>query len=162
MFKITSTQPINWSWASFALVKGENTFPSRQSVPTELWPKLKRFRDLDILKFESEFDDDGKLVAHESDKIVLEQLSELQLFQMSKADLAELAKANSINVAPAEGLTEPSKKSLIEALVAKLPKPEPEPEPGGVTVDPTGGDKAVVTNKRGAGKPVTSSTEIKS
>lgn len=122
MFKITSTQPINWTWASFALVKGENTFPSRQSVPAELWPKLKRFRDLEILEF------DGEPAAGD-DKIVLEELTELHLFQMSKADLAELAKANGLTVAPAEGLDEPSKKLLLDALVAKLPAPPASEDP---------------------------------
>jgi hypothetical protein len=151
MFKITSKQPIIWSWASFKLVKGENTFPSRASVPTELWPKLERFRTLGLVEFEAEFKD-GKLVAHESDTIVLEQLSEQQLYQMSKADLAELAKANGVDVQAAEGAKEPSKKLLLDALVAKLPKPPAPPAEEAA--------QAVASTKRGGRKPAADSPVI--
>lgn len=162
MFKITSTQPINWSWARFALVKGENTFPSRQSVPAELWPKLRRFRELKLLDFESEFDKDGKLVAHESDAVMLEQLTALDLYAMNKDELAKLAEANKVDVKASDATVGVKKKDLLDALVAKLPKP-PEPE------KPAGSDKAEASKKAPgkpaadtSGKPVTASLDIKS
>ncbi len=115
MFKITSTRPI--TWPGLALANGENVFPSRKSVPAELWPKLARFRALGLMSFELEFDKAGQPVGEDAG-IVLEELTEQQLFQMSKAELAELAKANGIS------LPEDAKKNvLLEALVAKLPKP---------------------------------------
>jgi len=145
MFKITSKQPISWDWASFALVKGENEFPSRQSVPTELWPKLKRFRDVGILEFESEFDKDGKLREHDSDNVVLAQLTERQLYAMSKDELAELAKANGVDVKASDESVGIKKRDLLEALVSKLPKP-PEPE------EPAKAGPPAVAGKGKAGK----------
>ena len=107
MLKITSTRDI--TWPALSLVKGENVFPSRKSVPAELWPKLERFRGLGIVAFDDAKDGD--------DAVKLEELSEVQLFQMSKAELAEIAKANGIALAD-----DAKKNVLLEALVAKLAK----------------------------------------
>lgn len=129
MFKITSTRPV--TWPGFALLKGDNVFPSRKSVPAELWPKLARFRDLDILAFDLEFDKDGKPVG--DDSIKLDELTELQLFQMGKAELADLAKANGVTLGD-----DAKKAQLLEALVAKLPK-RPAPEEAKAEAGPDAG-----------------------
>lgn len=156
MFTIKSKQAINWSWASFALVAGENTFTSRKAIPAELWPKLKRFRELEILDF------DGDAAAGD-DKIELAQLTERHLYDMSKADLAELAKSNGLTVQPAAGMDEPSKKLLLDALVALLPKPEPAVQateattPAGNTPAEAGASTGK-NSRRGGGSPA-SATE---
>ena len=113
MFKITSTRPV--TWPDLALVRGDNVFPSRKSVPAELWPKLERFRSLGILAFDSRAEG-------EAEGIVLAELSEQQLYQMDKGELSELAKANGIALGD-----DAKKKDLLDALVAKLPKPAPAP-----------------------------------
>jgi len=108
MFKITSTQVMEWPALQFTILKGNNVFTSRKAVPEKLWPKLDRFRALKLLDFE------GKAEAGK-DEIQLEELTEHQLFQMSKPDLVDLAKASSVSIPDGA-----SKKTLLEALVAKL------------------------------------------
>jgi len=112
MFVIKATQAI--TWPNLALRKGENGFASRKAIPAELWPKLKRFRDLKVIAFEGEAAPGGPELPK------LEELTERQVYNLNKEQLLELAKANDI-----EGLDEGSKKKeLVDALVAKLPKPE--------------------------------------
>lgn len=110
MFKITSKQPISWDWASFSLAQGVNEFPSRVSVPAELWPKLERFRELEVLSFEGD--------ATTKDEVTLAELTERHLFDMSTEELSDLAKANGGNLPKEAGKLE-----LIEWLKAKLTNP---------------------------------------
>ena len=148
MFTIKSKQLMEWPhFAGFTLRKGDNTFISRKAVPPELWPKLERFRALELLSFE------GEANAKDDPPVKLEELTEVQLFAMTKADLAELAKASGVNV---EG---DSKKALVDAMKVRckpLPKldPEPEADKDAVTVDPTGGGKVVISNKPRRGPAV--------
>lgn len=109
MFKITSTQAVNWP--SFSLRKGENEFLSRKVVPAELWPKLARFRDLKLLIFE------GNASAEKDEPVKLEELTQRQLYDMGKADLVELAKANGISVAG-----DASKATVLGLLEKRLPE----------------------------------------
>lgn len=145
MFKITSKQPINWDRVSFALAKGDNEFPSKQSVPAELWPKLERFRSLGIVDFEGDAKAGG-------DKVVLEQMTERHLYAMSKDELAALAESNKISVTAAEPAVGVKKKDLLEALVAKLPK-APELEKTEAEAPPVAPSK--VSKKPASAGPVT-------
>lgn len=122
MFKITATRPINWTWCSFALVKGDNEFTSRAAVPAELWTKLERLRGLGLVSYDD-------LAEGEKDGVKLEELKERHLYAMSKDELAELAKANGLSVKASDESVGVKKKDLLDALVAKLPKPTPAEQP---------------------------------
>lgn len=154
MFNITCARPIEWP--NFSLRKGENVFTTRKAVPSNLWPKLDRFRALGIVDFE------GKAEAGGDDLPKLEELSQKQLYALKKDELVELAKGAGVLVAE-----DASKAVLIGELEKKLSPgaiaaPPPEDEKPAVTADPssTSGEKVVVSNRRGGkGAPVAPSGE---
>jgi hypothetical protein len=152
MFKITSTRAI--TWPDLSLRKGENEFTSRKAVPPLLWPKLERFRELGLLSFEGE-------AKAGDDTVKLEELSQRQLYAMSKAELADLAKTAGV-AGLADGTSKATligelEKRLSPGAIATAPPAEPGEQPG-VTVDPTGGEKVVIANRRGRG-PAPASNE---
>lgn len=152
MFKITATRAI--TWPELSIRKGENVYPSRKSVPAELWPKLARFRQLGLVAFDLEFDKAGQPVG--DDKVVLAELTERQLFDMSKDELAELAKAEGFPVP--DDLKDVKKSQLLEALVPKA-KPLPKlDEPAAEVPTETKAEEPSKKAGRGGTKPVTSST----
>ncbi len=105
MFNITSDRDI--TWPSFVLSAGPNTFRSRRLVPTEVWPKLARFRELGLVQFDGGADD-----RHDDAKF--EEFTETQLFAMSRPELAELAAATGALVASGG-----SKAALLAAMEGK-------------------------------------------
>jgi hypothetical protein len=144
MFKITSTQAINWP--SFALRKGVNVFTSRKAVPAELWEKLDRFRGLKLLDFE------GQAEPGEDTGPKLETLSQKQLYALSKAELSELAKGTDLSLpddASKAVLLGELEKRLAPGAIAAPPSPPPAPagEKPNVTIDSR---TIVVANRRGS------------
>lgn len=153
MFKITATRAI--TWPELSIRKGENVYPSRKSVPAELWPKLARFRQLGLVAFDLKLGKDG-MPEGEPDAIKVAELTERQLFDMSKDELAELAKAEGFPVP--EELKDVKKSQLLEALVPKA-KPLPKlDEPAAEAPAETKAEEPSKKSGRGGTKPVTSST----
>lgn len=140
-FTITSTRPIEWP--SFALRKGENVFPSRRSVPVELWEKLDRWRGLKIVSFE------GKAEVGPEDRIRLDSLTQVQLYALDKASLGELAKAEGVEL-PADA----SKAMLLAQLEQRLPPgaiAQARSEEAGPVAAPSEGESVVVASRRKRG-----------